>query len=135
MSSNIGVLKLYATHLNNTGVFSVTPFYLQTCNVVNRFKCSLLDGTCFLYVKSPKHLIRLRHIGSGDGRTAYQRAAARIHTEVLNKPTRCSWVVTFISLVSGASCTHHQEYNNCICSPWYDCTSDNHLPTWQDMNT
>ena len=22
--------------------------------------------------------------------------------------------------VSGAPCTHHQEYNNCICSPWHE---------------
>ena len=22
--------------------------------------------------------------------------------------------------VSGASCTHHQEYDNCICSLWYE---------------
>ena len=89
---------------------------------------------------------------------------------VLNRPTRCSWVVTFISLldystcfgrflhpssgvqlymqplarvlhrtttflrgrfstfhflttlhVSGASCTHHQEYN-CVCSLWHKYT-------------
>ena len=36
--------------------------------------------------------------------------------------------------VSGASCTHHQEYNNCICSLWHKYASDNRLPTWQGIN-
>ena len=36
--------------------------------------------------------------------------------------------------VSGASCTHHQEYN-CICSLWHKYTSDDRLPTWQSLNS
>ena len=59
---------------------------------------------------------------------------------LLNKPTRCSWAVTFISLVYHSTCfgrfLHPSSgVYNCICSPWYECTTDNRLPTWQDMNS
>ena len=50
---------------------------------------------------------------------------------LLNKPTRCSWAVTFISLVYHSTCfgrfLHPSSgVYNCICSPWYECKSDNH---------
>ena len=60
-------------------------------------------------------------------------------SDITDINTRCSWAVTFISLVYHSTCfggfLHpSSEVYNCICSPWYKCTSENHLPTWQDMN-
>ena len=37
--------------------------------------------------------------------------------------------------VLGASCTHRQEYNNCICSLWHKYASDDRLSTWQSLNS
>ena len=61
-----------------------------------------------------------------------------IEDSLLNKQTRCSWAVTFISLVYHSTCfgrfLHPSSgVYNCMCSPWYECTSGNHLPTWQDI--
>ena len=68
---------------------------------------------------APIRTIIYRILGSG-----YRASRINIKQNQHDAAGRWPLLLHFLTTlhVSGASCTHHQEYNNCICSLWHKYT-------------